>query len=100
MIDADALGRWYHYETETFDRKHLTGPMGRDGILPANAQERGFSSKHALEIRNHALSMGRERYIPEKDVTKAIQRAAFIPYEQLVAEFGPTKDISFTETKL
>lgn len=86
-FNADWLGRLYHYRTEVFDRANMTGPMGRDGILPANHREQGWCSAHATKVRQEVMRWGLERNIPQIEVEAGIRRAASVPFEQLKAEF-------------
>jgi len=45
------LAAQYHRQTEAYDRLVCTGPMGRDGILPADGYEQGMINRNAHEIR-------------------------------------------------
>jgi hypothetical protein len=45
------LAAQYHWQTEAYDRLVCTGPMGRDGILPADGYESGLINRNAHEIR-------------------------------------------------
>lgn len=46
------LAAQYHQRTEAYDRTVCTGPMGRDGILPADGYERGLINSHARRVAN------------------------------------------------
>ena len=50
MRREEQLAIQYVYETEAFDRAICTGPMGRDGILPATPQERAASIEFARRL--------------------------------------------------
>lgn len=39
---------WYYVSTELYDRRVCSGPMGHDGIMPANNSERWVCERHAL----------------------------------------------------
>lgn len=86
-FDADWLGRLYHYRTEVYDRQNMTGPMGRDGILPANPREQGWGEANARSVYLEVVRWGLEHAIQKTEVESAIRRAASVPFEQLKAEF-------------
>lgn len=45
------LAAQYHRQTEAYDRRVCTGPMGRDGILPADGYEQRLINRNAHEMR-------------------------------------------------
>jgi hypothetical protein len=49
-IRLDGLAERYIAETEAFDRQVCTGPVGRDGIMPASPRELALSSRNAWEV--------------------------------------------------
>jgi hypothetical protein len=49
----------YHIICEEFDRSVCSGPMGRDGILPANPREAAAINQHALNIRTRMAKQAR-----------------------------------------
>ena len=51
LPQAVALWRSYYAQCEAYDRTVCTGPMGRDGILPATSHERGLIGAHAERQR-------------------------------------------------
>jgi hypothetical protein len=69
------LAEEYHRRAEEYDRTVCTGPVGRDGILPASHYELTMINRNALslkrELEDRAMS---ERGIGSQQVTKAIQR--------------------------
>lgn len=67
------LAKEYHETTEAYDRTVCTGPIGRDGIFPANSHERGLIGKHARTILKGLTKKARERGIEPGLVMKAIQ---------------------------
>jgi hypothetical protein len=56
------LAREYYRRTEAYDRTVCTGPMTRDGIMPATYRERGLINHHAgivlSELRKQAERQG------------------------------------------
>lgn len=47
LPQAVALWRFYYAQCESYDRTVCTGPMGRDGILPATSHETALIGRHA-----------------------------------------------------
>jgi hypothetical protein len=47
-----ALARAYHERTEAYDRTVCTGPIGRDGIMPATPREFGLINRNAALVKN------------------------------------------------
>lgn len=72
-IKAHELARQYHVETEAYDRSVCTGPMGRDGILPATPYQYGMINCNAkavfLRLKKKAANYGID--------AKTFQRAVF-----------------------
>lgn len=66
--------RDYCIETEMFDRRFLTGIIGRDGIMPGNAEERVISTKNAIRCR--------ELRIRELGCTSIDFQSALINYQR------------------
>ncbi|SOD27637.1 hypothetical protein SAMN05518800_3201 [Variovorax sp. YR752] len=52
----DALVRQYRERCEAYDCTVCTGPMGRDGILPATEHERGLITLNARMVRAEILA--------------------------------------------
>lgn len=40
----------YHQRTEAYDRTVCSGPIGRDGIMPATARETALVNRNALHV--------------------------------------------------
>lgn len=66
------LARDYHDVTEAFDRIVCTGPMGKDGILPANPREVGIISRNAKMVF-HRLVNDQKPPVDPKDLREAIR---------------------------
>jgi hypothetical protein len=49
--DLVKLAAEYHRRTEEYDRMVCTGPIGRDGIMPATRAELGAIDRHARQVR-------------------------------------------------
>lgn len=45
------LATRYHTECETYDRTVCTGPVGEDGIMPANYREMALINENAHKVR-------------------------------------------------
>ena len=45
-----SLARIYYIQTETFDRKVCTGPITRDGIMPATSRQFAMINEHAAAV--------------------------------------------------
>ena len=44
------LAKSYYERTEAYDRTVCTGPIGRDGIMPANYREMALINRNALAV--------------------------------------------------
>jgi hypothetical protein len=53
-----SLARAYHERTEAYDRTVCTGPIGRDGILPATPREMGLINRNASIVMREILNEG------------------------------------------
>lgn len=71
LPQAVSLWRSYYAQCESYDRTVCTGPMGRDGILPATSHERGLISRHAAEQRDATRRAAEEAGIPGDTMHKA-----------------------------
>ena len=47
LPQAVTLWRSYYAQCESYDRSVCTGPMGRDGVLPATSRETALIGRHA-----------------------------------------------------
>lgn len=63
----------YVRQTEAYDRTICTGPIGRDGILPATAQERSRSSRNAMRQMDQ-LCTEYSHLFSRSEIRKAIGR--------------------------
>lgn len=46
----------YVAETEAYDRTVCTGPVMRDGIMPASSHEQGLANRNAMRAMDHLCS--------------------------------------------
>lgn len=68
------LAKEYHEKCEAYDRTVCTGPIGLDGILPANGREAGKICRNARLVIGGIMAKAREKFgIPPDLVGKAIQ---------------------------
>lgn len=68
-----ALAEGYHTRCETYDRTVCTGPVGRDGILPATDWERRKITRNALAVKRELQDQAyRDLGIAPGLVSKAI----------------------------
>lgn len=63
----------YIHETEAYDRTVCTGPIGRDGIMPANARERAQSIRFASSLL-HRLASANAHLFTRADLLREISR--------------------------
>ena len=69
------LAKEYDEVCEAYDRTVCTGPVGRDGILPANGREMGKISRHAIRfMRELTLRAERERGLSPELVRNSIKK--------------------------
>lgn len=75
-IDRSALyeiARWYHEDTEAYDRAVCHGGFGPDGgAMPLNGFERGLINANAKDLMKHAMRRGLEAGFTPEEVRKAI----------------------------
>ena len=71
LPQAVALWRFYYAQCEAYDRTVCTGPMGRDGILPATSHERGLIGRHAAGQRDAAMRAAAEAGISDATMRRA-----------------------------
>ena len=71
LPQAVALWRNYYAACEAYDRTVCTGPMGRDGILPATPHELALIGRHAIARRSVAMQAAAEAGIPEDVMRRA-----------------------------
>lgn len=63
----------YVHETEAYDRTVCTGPIGRDGIMPANASERALSIRFSSDLL-HTLVVENAHLFTRADLLREISR--------------------------
>lgn len=63
----------YVHETEAYDRTVCTGPIGRDGIMPANPRERALSTRFASSLLD-GLASANAHLFTRKDLLREISR--------------------------
>ena len=63
----------YVSETEAYDRTVCTGPIGRDGIMPATARERAQSIRFASSLLDRLASENAHLFT-RKDLLREISR--------------------------
>ena len=63
----------YVRQTEAYDRTVCTGPIGRDGILPATAQERSLCSRNATRLMQQVCAEYSHLF-NRSEISKAIGR--------------------------
>lgn len=68
-----ALAVRYIAESEAFDRTVCTGPIGRDGILPATPQELGAINRHAIGLLGKLAIEAKAIGFGQSDLLKAIK---------------------------
>jgi hypothetical protein len=69
-----ALARAYHERTEAYDRTVCTGPIGRDGIMPATPRERGLINRNAGIVMREILHEGQMLGFTLAELRHAIAR--------------------------
>lgn len=52
-----AIAKQYVDETETYDRSVCTGPIGRDGIMPATPYEFALVNRNAIRVMSRLCSL-------------------------------------------
>lgn len=67
------IAECYVRQTETYDRTVCTGPIGRDGVLQATAQERSLSSRNAMRQMDQ-LCVEYSHLFTRSEIRKAIGR--------------------------
>lgn len=66
------LAREYHTECEAYDRKVCTGPITRDGILPANGREASLINENAVRVRDRLLCVAASAGVSREMLLRAI----------------------------
>lgn len=87
----------YHVRCELFDRKVCSGPMGRDGVLPANPREQAIINSNALSERSRAA---REARVELKYIDLAIRdKRTHDEAERRLREMPPKLRSFYYDTK-
>ena len=68
------LATRYHTECETYDRTVCTGPMGRDGIMPATPHEMGLINRNAHAVRKRLTEEAAREGIRSEELARAISK--------------------------
>lgn len=68
------LAARYHRECEAYDLTVCTGPMGRDGILPANYHEAALINRNAWQVLARMKELARAAGFADKELWGAIGR--------------------------
>lgn len=66
------LAKSYHDETEAYDRSVCTGPIGPDGIIPANHREMGMINMNARDVMHKLTKQAEAIGITKSELHKAI----------------------------
>ncbi|BDD79945.1 hypothetical protein [Burkholderia phage FLC10] len=69
----DELAAEYHERCEAYDRTVCTGPIGRDGILPATSHELRLINRHAIAVLRELRSRAELHGFSPIQLFKAIQ---------------------------
>lgn len=69
-----AFAKEYHDRCEAYDRTVCTGPIGRDGIMPANHAELGTINRNAHEVLRDVLRRAKDEGLAGEEVQRAISR--------------------------
>lgn len=68
------LATRYHIECETYDRTVCTGPVGKDGIMPANYREMALINKNAHKVRDRLTEEAAREGIGREELARAISK--------------------------
>jgi hypothetical protein len=66
------LATRYHTECEAYDRTVCTGPLGRDGIMPATPNEMGLINRNAHAVRKSMEKEAARENIGREELARAI----------------------------
>lgn len=64
----------YHDRCEAYDRTVCSGPVGRDGILPANHIEVGQINRNALTVLDDVAKRAEREGFTRDEIQRAISR--------------------------
>lgn len=68
------LATRYHTECETYDQTVCTGPIGQDGIMPANPHEMAMSCRNAHAVRKRLTEEAAREGIGREELARAISK--------------------------
>mgnify|MGYP001613740669 CR=1 FL=1 len=68
------LATRYRTECEAYDQTVCTGPMGRDGIIPANPQEMALINRNAHAVRKRLMEEAAREGIESEELARAINK--------------------------
>ena len=68
------LATRYHTECESYDRTVCTGPMGRDGIMPATPREMALINRNAHVVRKRLMEKAAREGIGRDELARAISK--------------------------
>lgn len=68
------LATRYHTECEAYDQTVCTGPMGQDGIMPANPHEMALINRNAHAVRKRLTEEAAREGIEREELARAISK--------------------------
>lgn len=68
------LATRYHTECEAYDRTVCTGPVGQDGVMPANPRELGMINRNAHAVRKALEEEAQREGIGREELALAIRK--------------------------
>lgn len=68
------LATRYHTECEAYDRTVCTGPIGQDGIMPANPREMALINSNAHAVLKRLMEKAAREGIGREELSMAIRK--------------------------
>ena len=68
------LATRYHTECEAYDQTVCTGPIGQDGIMPANPNEMALINRNAHAVRKSLEEEAQREGIGREELSRAISK--------------------------
>lgn len=68
------LATRYHTECEAYDQTVCTGPMGQDGIMPANPHEMALINRNAHAVRKALEEEAQREGIGREELARTISK--------------------------
>lgn len=68
------LATRYHTECEAYDQKVCTGPMGQDGVMPANQHQMALINRNAHAVRKRLTEEAAREGIGREELARAISK--------------------------